>query len=73
VTATVHDLVTVRSQRGQAPMHFADDIEALEWIKREVDELRSTAPERAAARLAHVSAVVSAVAVLYGHDERDTR
>lgn len=80
MSATVHDLIEARAQRGREPLHFADDIEALAWIKAEVDELTTEAGgallipgDVVSLRLSRVSAVVSAVAVLYGHDERDTR
>lgn len=80
MSATVHDLISARARRGREPLHFADDIEALAWIKAEVDELQAEADDTllipgdvVSARLGRVSAVVSAVAVLYGHDERDTR
>ncbi|RYC14563.1 hypothetical protein [Nocardioides zhouii] len=80
MSATLHDLVTVRARRGREPLHFADDIEALAWIKAEVDELRTQADDMLliptdvmSMRLSRVSAVVSVVAVLYGHDERDSR
>jgi len=57
-------------------------VEALEWIKTEVDAMQTEIEhagallipgEPYAVRLAQVSAVVSAIRVLYGHDERGTR
>ena len=71
MSATVHDLITTRARRGRAPLYFADDVEALAWIKAELDDLRDQASaellipaQPMTARLANISAVVSAVAVL---------
>lgn len=80
MSATIHDLMTTRARRGREPLHFADDVEALAWIKAEVDELRTEAgdvlfisSDVVEHRLSRVSAVVSAIAALHGHGERGTR
>ena len=80
MSATVHDLVSARARRGREPLHFADDIEALTYIARELDDIRAQAAGELLIpagpldiRLAQVRAVVAAVSDLYHRDERDTR
>ena len=80
MTATLHDLISARARRGRSPLHFEDDVAALEWIQAQLDEIRSEAagalliPTQALdVRLAQVSAVVAAVSDLYQRDQKDTR
>lgn len=80
MSATVHDLISERAKRGRRPLDFDTDLEALAFIKAEVEQIRAETAgellipaEPLSLRLAQVSAVVSAIAVLYGHDERTTR
>jgi hypothetical protein len=79
MTATVHDLIAARAKRGQAPLHFDTDLEALAYITSELDEIRAECAgelllpaELLDERLARIRAVAGAVAHLYRHDERHT-
>jgi hypothetical protein len=80
MTATVHDLITEKSKRGKAPLHFDTDLDALAYITAELDEIRAECAgellipaEPLDDRLARIRAVAGAIATLYRHDERDTR
>ena len=79
MSATVHDLISARARRGREPLHFADDIEALTYIARELDDIRTqmagellTPAEPLDIRLAQLRAVVGAVSDLYRHDTERT-
>ena len=80
MTATVHDLISARARRGQNPLDFETDDDAIAWVMAQIDEIRTEAATQLLIptqpldiRLAQLAAVVAAVSDLYHRDERDTR
>ena len=80
MSATVHDLLAARATRGQTPLHFDTDLDALAFVTAELEQLRRRTGESLLVTtddvdttLVRVMAVLRAIGDLYRDDERGSR